>query len=176
MGSHDILRAILIIVFWMICFFINIINIILWITFIISQKCVIFPFISAEFLILLPKFFCLLLLISWMLVRAIIFFATNITFFSLWPTAIILVIIAIVAIITLIVLITTIIPPKSTICKVLNISSVTVIVCYNRGSKLGKKFFKSCCRSKQCKFQFEDSAAYLLNSSNKLIFAYKTKI
>lgn len=88
-----------------------------------------------------------------MVIRATIFFATNIIFFSLQPTAIIVVIVVTVSIIiTLIVLIIIIILFKLTICKVLNISSIAIIVYSNRGSKFEKKFFKGCYKSKQCKF------------------------
>lgn len=65
--------------------------------------------------------------------------------------------------------------PKSTIRKVLNIGSIAVIVCHDRRLKLERMFFKDYYRSKQCKFQLEDSVAGLLNSSNKLVFAYITK-
>lgn len=148
MGRHDILHAIFVITFWIICFFIDIINIIIWILFIISQKCVIFAFISTKFLILSLKFFCLPLLIVWMLMRAITFFATNITLFFLWLMAIVVIIVVIVSIVALLVLIIAIILFKLTIRKILNIGSVVVIMCHNRWLKLKKKFFKDCYRNK----------------------------
>lgn len=132
----------------MIRFFINIINIILLISLIICQKCVLFTFISAKFLVLLLKFFCLPLLIILIFVKMATFFIINKTFSFLWPITIVIIIIAIVNILVLVLLITTIILPKSTICKVLNISSIAVIVCYDKRLKLGKKIFKGCCRSK----------------------------
>lgn len=89
--------------------------------------------------------------------------------------AIVIVIIAIMSIINLIILITAIIPSKLIIYEVLNIGNVAVIVCYNKRSKLGKKTFKNCCKSKQHKFQLRNSAAYPLSSGNKLVFAYIIK-
>lgn len=89
--------------------------------------------------------------------------------------AIVIVIIAIVSIINFIILITTTISPKLIIYKVLNIGSIAVIVCYDKRSKLRKKFFKDCCRSKQYKFQLRNPAVYPLSSSNKLVFAYIIK-
>lgn len=109
-----------------------------------------------------------------MLVRTTIFFITKITFSSSWFPIIVVIIIAIVGIVALVVLINTIIPPKLTIRKILNISSIVVIVCHNRRSKFGRKFFKDCSKSKQCKFQLKDFAACFLSSGNKLVFAYIT--
>lgn len=136
----------------MICFFIVIINIIIWIFLIISQKYIVFAFISVEFLVLSSKFFCLLLLIIWKFIRATIFFAINITPFFSWLIAIIIIIIIMVNIVVLIVLISVIMLFKSIIYKVLNISSIVVILCYDKKSKLRKMFFKDCCKSKLRKF------------------------
>ncbi len=127
--SHDILHVIFVIVFQMICFFIDIINVIIWISFIISKKCVVFAFISAKFSVASPKFFCLPLPIVWILIRAITFFSINTTLFSPWFTAIVVVIVAIVSIVALVILVSAIILPKSTIGKVLSIGSIMVIVC-----------------------------------------------
>lgn len=41
---------------------------------------------------------------------------------------------------------------KLTIDKVLNIGNIIVIVNHNYKSRFGKKFFKSCCKYKPCKF------------------------
>lgn len=150
-GSHDIWHANFVIVFWMIYFFIDIINVIIWIFFIISQKCVIFTLFFTKFSGLSSKFFCFLLLMVWIFIQAITFFATNIIPFFLWLTAIILVIVVIMSIITLVILIIAIIAPKLTICKILNIGSVAVIMCYDKRSKLIREFFKDYCKSKQYK-------------------------
>ena len=89
--------------------------------------------------------------------------------------AIVIIIVAIVSIIAFIVLISMIILQKLTICKILNISSIMVIICHNRRLELGKKFFKGYYKNKQYKFQLRDSVAYSLSSSNKLVFAHIIK-
>ena len=159
----------------MIYFFINIINVIIWIPLIISQKCVVFALISIKFSVLSSKFFCLPLFLVWILIRATTLFATNITLSSPWFMTIVVVIRAIVGIVAFVVLITVIIPPKSTICKVLSIGNIAIIMCYDRWLKLGRKFFKGCYKSKQRKFQLINSAISPLNSGNKLVFAHITK-
>ena len=145
MGRHDILLAISVIVVSIIWFFFVIINIIIWMSLIISQKWIVFAFISATFLVLLPKLCCFLLFIIQILVRAITSFATNIKFFILWLITIIIIVIAIVSVVALIVLISTIMLPKLMISKILNIWSIIVIICHNRRLKPRRKLFKSCC-------------------------------
>lgn len=67
-----------------------------------------------------------------MLAKMIILFATNITLLFLWLTAIGVIIVVIVSITTLIILISAIMSSKLTIRKVLNFSSVTVIMSYDK--------------------------------------------
>lgn len=110
-----------------------------------------------------------------MLVEAIIFVITNITLFFLYFAVIIIIIIAIVSIVTFVILIFAIILFKSITYKILNISSITIIVYYDKRSKLKRKFLKHCYCNKQHEFQLVDCMTYPLNSSNKLVFAYITK-
>lgn len=67
-----------------------------------------------------------------MLIKATIFFTTKITLSSPWFMAIVIVIVAIMSIIALVVFIATIILPKSTIYKVLNIGSIVIIMYHNK--------------------------------------------
>lgn len=127
-GSYCILRAIFLILFGIICLFIDIINAIIWIHFIISQKRFILAFISAEFFVSSRKFFCFLLLIVWIFIRGIIFFFANKTLFCPWLTAILFVLVPIIYIVLFVLLVSAILLLKSTICIILNNSSFADIV------------------------------------------------
>ncbi len=132
----------------LIYFFIVIFHIIIWIPFIIGQKCIIFTFIFTEYSLSSPEFFCLLLFIIWIFVKTITFFVTNITIPFPWFTTIVIIIIAIISITAFVVLIFAVILPKSTIYKILNIGSIAIIMSHDWWSKLGNFFFKDCYRNK----------------------------
>lgn len=104
-GSYEVFCAIFVILFGMICFFIDIINVVIGIVFIICQKCMVFTMIFAEFLVLCSNFFCFLFFIVWMPIRTTIFFSTNRTIFFQRLKTIMIVLVRIVSIVALVVMV-----------------------------------------------------------------------